>query len=610
VRRAIALLHRYVGLGLAGFLFVAGLTGSAIAFHDELDAWLNPALFRVASAGAPLPPAELAARIERADPRLRVQGFSLRTKPGHSLTLEVEPRDPAAALGFDQVFVDPVTARVLGRRTWGECCFQRERLIPFLYSVHYSLHVPGEAGVIFMGLVALAWLLDCFVALALTLPRGRPFWRRWKSAWRIEAGASRYRLLHDLHQSLGLWTWVVLLVLAFSGVAMNLREELFRPLVALVSPLAPTPLEAGRAQGPAAEMPRIGIAEAIATARRVAQSRGWPSEPDYVFHWAELGGYGVGLARPGEDGASGLGLAWLYLSDGDARLISAEIPGTGSAGDVFEQLQFPLHSGHLLGLPGRIAIAATGVAVAVLSGTGVYIWGVKRAARRAGATARAASNGSRLVKEAHDGGPLPAYRLQTLAQVRAIIGEEIPGLRGKLNPTLDEDSLAFLAKSPFALLATSDAQGRPDVSPKGDGPGFVVAEDERTLLIPEQKGNRLIFTLQNILATSRVALIFLVPGTGETLRVHGRAELTADPAALARLEQRGKPALLAIRVHVEQCFFHCAKAFIRSRLWSPDTWPANLRISFGAMFAKKTGAGPDLAARVDATIAEDYRSGL
>jgi len=203
-----------------------------------------------------------------------------------------------------------------------------------------------------------------------------------------------------------------------------------------------------------------------------------------------------------------------------------------------------------------------------------------------------------------------AHRLDTLEKVRAIIGDESPGVRLKVNDALDEPSLAFLARAPFALLATCDADGRPDVSPKGDGPGFAVALDERTLLIPEQKGNRLIFGLQNILATSRVALIFLVPGTEETLRVHGRAELTADPALLARLEQRGKPALLAIRVHVERCFFHCAKAFRRSKLWSPETWPVPLRISFGAMFAKKTGAGAELAAKIDASIEENYRSEL
>ena len=202
------------------------------------------------------------------------------------------------------------------------------------------------------------------------------------------------------------------------------------------------------------------------------------------------------------------------------------------------------------------------------------------------------------------------HRLHTLASVRSIIGEESPATRAKLNPTLDAVALAFLAKSPFALLATCDAAGRPDVSPKGDGPGFVVAEDERTLLVPEQRGNRLIFGLQNILANPRVSLIFLVPGTEETLRVRGSAELTADPAALARLTQRGKPALLAIRVRVDECFFHCAKAFRRASLWDPSTWPARLRISFGEMFARKHGAGAELAARIDASIEENYRSEL
>jgi PPOX class probable FMN-dependent enzyme len=202
------------------------------------------------------------------------------------------------------------------------------------------------------------------------------------------------------------------------------------------------------------------------------------------------------------------------------------------------------------------------------------------------------------------------HRLDTLARVRAIIGEESPAIRTKLNAVLDETALAFLAKSPFALLATCDAGGAPDVSPKGDGPGFAVAEDERTLLVPDQRGNRLIFGLQNILANPRVALIFLVPGTEETLRVHGTAELTADPAVLARLSQRGKPALLAIRVRVTQCFFHCAKAFRRSALWDPATWPPRLRISFGEMFARKQGLAPELAEKIDASIEENYRTEL
>jgi len=202
------------------------------------------------------------------------------------------------------------------------------------------------------------------------------------------------------------------------------------------------------------------------------------------------------------------------------------------------------------------------------------------------------------------------HLLTSLEQVRVIIGPKVPAVEAKFFPALEETASHFIRHSPLLLLATVDRAGHPDVSPKGDGAGFVAIEDEHTLLIPERKGNKLIQGLQNILANGRVALVFLVPGTGETLRVHGRAELTGDPALLARLEERGQPALLAIRVHVEQVFFHCAKAFKRSKLWQPDSWPPNLRISFGKLLAKKLGAGEDAAQRIDAAIEEDYRSGL
>jgi hypothetical protein len=202
------------------------------------------------------------------------------------------------------------------------------------------------------------------------------------------------------------------------------------------------------------------------------------------------------------------------------------------------------------------------------------------------------------------------HLLASLEQVRAIIGPEVPAIKAKFFPALEETASHFIRHSPLLLLATVDRAGHPDVSPKGDGPGFVAIEDAHTLLIPERKGNKLIQGLQNILATGRIALVFLVPGTEETLRVHGRAELTADPELLTRLEERGQPALLAIRVHVEQVFFHCAKAFKRSKLWQPDSWPPNLRISFGKLLAKKLGAGEEAAQKIDAAVEEDYRTGL
>jgi uncharacterized protein len=203
------------------------------------------------------------------------------------------------------------------------------------------------------------------------------------------------------------------------------------------------------------------------------------------------------------------------------------------------------------------------------------------------------------------------HAITTVEEVRTIVGEENPVTRSKFFSGLEPTAIDFIAHSPFLLLATSDREGHPDVSPKGDGPGFVAVEDDHTLLIPERKGNKLIFTLQNILANPKVALIFFVPGTEETLRVHGTAELTRDPAVLERLTQREQAALLATRVRVDTCFFHCAKAFKRSHLWEPESWPEpRLRISFGKLMAAKLGGDDELAKSIDERVQQGYKSEL
>lgn len=203
-----------------------------------------------------------------------------------------------------------------------------------------------------------------------------------------------------------------------------------------------------------------------------------------------------------------------------------------------------------------------------------------------------------------------ARPLESLADVRAIIGDLSPAVQLKVSDALDAMSIEFIRHSPFVLLATADADGLPDVSPKGDEPGFVAVEDPRTLLIPDRKGNRLIFSLQNVLANRQVGLLFVIPGQEETLRVQGEASLTAEPAVLERLATRGQPALLAIRVTVQKCFFHCAKSFKRSRLWQQEAWPKHRRVSFGKQMAERLGGDEKLAEQIDQAIEEDYKTNL
>jgi PPOX class probable FMN-dependent enzyme len=195
-------------------------------------------------------------------------------------------------------------------------------------------------------------------------------------------------------------------------------------------------------------------------------------------------------------------------------------------------------------------------------------------------------------------------------QLRAAVGVSNPAVALKLERALHEDARNFIARSPFLVLSTCDADGHLDASPKGDAPGFVLAPDETTLLIPDRAGNRLVFGHLNILRNPHVGVLFMVPGTGETLRVNGTAELTTHPDVLQQLAARGKPALLCIRVRVQECFFHCAKAFLRAQLWQPQTWPVREPISFGRIFARKMGADDKVAASIDANIAADYRDNL
>ncbi|MDP6556648.1 MAG: pyridoxamine 5'-phosphate oxidase family protein [Pirellulaceae bacterium] len=142
----------------------------------------------------------------------------------------------------------------------------------------------------------------------------------------------------------------------------------------------------------------------------------------------------------------------------------------------------------------------------------------------------------------------------------------LSGVKKQLSE-LDDHMAAFIATSPFLLLGTVGSDGRCDVSPRGDMPDVGKVLDSRTLAIPEWKGNRRVDSLRNVIQTGQVGLLFMTPGLGETLRVNGRACVIRDADVLASMSKEGKQPLVGIAVEVEECFFQCAKALLRSRLW-------------------------------------------
>jgi uncharacterized protein len=201
------------------------------------------------------------------------------------------------------------------------------------------------------------------------------------------------------------------------------------------------------------------------------------------------------------------------------------------------------------------------------------------------------------------------HAVTTDAELEALIGSPDERVKMKLLTEIDDTAREFIERCPFVVVATCDADGRLDASPKGDPPGFVHVIDSTSLAIPERKGNALGFGPRNILATGRIGLIFMVPGQRETYRVNGTAHLTRDPELLERLAVSGKPALMATVVVVEEAFFHCGKAMIRAKLWaSPNDAEADrhpIAEQIGGMMGDEKFVG-----MVAADLEQNYRDGL
>lgn len=391
MRPLLVLLHRYVGLATALFLALAGLTGSVLAFHHELDEWLNPQFHNARGDGPLLSPGELVQRIVDADPRLQVWYMEYPDSPGEpALMAAVARTDPATGQPFDVphrvTYLDPVSGDALGTRHWGECCFERENLVPFLLEFHHNLTLPGNWGLGLMGVVAILWLIDCFVGAALTLPRGRPFFGKWWIAWKIKRG-NRYRFNLDLHRASGLWLWLLLTPVALSSIAMNLPEQVFKPLVSLFSTVEPSVYEV-RSKIPAKQRgeTKLDYQRIYELAQQEARRQGIALTIGELYFSYEYNFFGAGFG--GHD-APPQDKSWLFFHGTDGRYLGGEIAGQGTLGERFYRLQLPIHGGRIAGLPGRIAIAVLGVVIAGLSMTGVYLWWRKARARRFGARRQA-----------------------------------------------------------------------------------------------------------------------------------------------------------------------------------------------------------------------------
>ncbi len=375
--------HRYVGLTMAGFLVIVGLTGSLLAFNFELERFFAPELFATPQYSSPrLDLATLATRAQALVPDGRVVSVSLVQTDQASVWFEPVPASPGRqpqTLGFNEFFQDPWTGKELGRRNGANPLNGSKYWMPFIYRVHWTLAL-GNAGQWILGSVALLWTLDCFAGVYLTFPRTfRPFWTRWRRAWRVKRTTNLARLNFDLHRAGGLWPWLLCLVFAWSSVMMNIRP-LYEAVMsrvfdyqsdgALYKP-RPSPNYSPALGWQAAQKRGLDLLA------QQAQQRGFSyGEPLTLTYLAETGAY-LYEVRGSHDvfERAPKGGSTFVMFEGDTGALRAVGEPTGEhSGNTAESWLYALHMARVFGFSYQILVCLLGLSVAMLSVTGVYIW--------------------------------------------------------------------------------------------------------------------------------------------------------------------------------------------------------------------------------------------
>lgn len=412
MRQTFVVIHRYLGLVTAGFLILAGITGSLLAWYHELDAVFNPAAVQPhASSGAAstaLDPLLLREKIAEHYPDASVRWVLLRQTPGEALAMGIE----GAAAPNDEVYVDRYTGNILGERKWGDISQGTKNLIPFIYRLHYSLALDSVGSYI-LGVIALLWTIDCFIGVYLTFPVRRRaartpprlaarentwlyaclnWLKRWAPAWKVRPRSNGYKLNFDLHRAGGLWPWAMLLIIAWSSVGFNLGEVYNPVMTSLFSfqsrdeniPALPQPQP----------VPGLSWFEAREIGRRLmaeeAEAKGFRILDEHWLAYDSQKALYRYMVMSDRDIRDRWGSTSVFF-DANTGEHRASFIATGEAsGDTITHWLFSLHMAAVWGLPFKVFVTAVGVIVVLLSVTGLVIWNRKRVARARGEEKREA----------------------------------------------------------------------------------------------------------------------------------------------------------------------------------------------------------------------------
>jgi len=388
-RQVFVFIHRWAGLLMTVFLILVGLTGSLLAFYDDLERLVTPQFFATPRPGeSRLDLSTLAERALAAVPQASSASVVV-FRPDQADVRFTARKDPATGkpydLGFTQFFMDPWTGQELGRRNWADLSEGWINLMPFIYKLHMELAL-GLTGYWILGIVALLWTLDCFIGFYLTLPVTTiSFWRRWKPSWLVKWLAGAYRVNFDLHRASGLWLWPMLLIFAWSSVMFNL-DSVYRPAMQFFFDYVP-PSEALPARAPQPnDHPHLDWRAAQQAGARLM------AEQAAIQGFAVTGGP-AGLSYDPDTGeyfyCAPTSLDASYeprtsvMFDGDTGALKSWFGPTGQhGGNTISAWLRALHMANVFGLVYRILVCVLGLVITMLSVTGVYIWWKKRKARR------------------------------------------------------------------------------------------------------------------------------------------------------------------------------------------------------------------------------------
>jgi len=406
VRKILVLIHRWAGLATAGFLIITGLTGSLLAFYPELQRLTTPERYSTRAQDTWLGAGELAAKVEAAEPRLRVLAVDLQYYDG-TVNARVEPRVDAATgrpfgIGYSRLSLDPASGAILAR-IGDSFAYDglRRHIWSFIYRLHYALAL-GSIGKWVLGITALTWTLDCFVAFLLTLPpwprispphsprfqselTSKTWWERWAPSWRIRWRAGVTRRNFDLHRAGGLWLWPMLLIFAWSSVGMDLMDTVYTWTTQALFEYRP-PWTEMRLRDRPLEQPVLDWSDAQKTARALmatqAQQLNFKVLHEVALHFdGELGVYTYQVQSDREiDDRPHLFSTQLSFDANSGELKYVLLPSGQYAGNTVSHWLYALHMANVFGFPYRVFVCLLGIAIVALSVTGFNIWYKKRMA--------------------------------------------------------------------------------------------------------------------------------------------------------------------------------------------------------------------------------------